>query len=555
MWIHPLAGKPAPASMLINIPRLVAAYYTERPDMSVLTQRVAFGTSGHRGTSFELNFNEWHMLAIAQAICQYRAQHGIHGPLFLGIDTHALSIPAQDSVLQVMAANGVTVLLAPFREYTPTPAISLAILAYNRSRVSGFADGIILSPSHNPPEFGGLKYNTSQGDGADVIATNWIEKKANEFLFLDLHGIKKMSLAQARQSSFIQEYDFLGNYVDALASVIDLEVIHHAALHIGVDPMGGAGVHYWERIASQYELDIDIISTEVDERFAFMTLDWDGKIRLDPSSQYVMQRLIQRKDNFDIAFACDTDHDRHGIVTSDAGLMPANHFLVAAIDYVFQHRPDWNTNAAIGKNIVCTELIDRVAHALGRDVYETPVGFKWFGGVLYQGCLGFAGEESAGATLLRRDGSVWTTDKDGIVMGLLAAEMMAVTHTSPSQQYKTQSEIFGQPAAGRVEGFASEAQRVILSVLTYPQLACNRFAGEPVLNSITQAPGNHKEINGIKVMMENAWFVIRPSGTENLYKIYAESFLGEVHLQRLLEQVQILVDDLLQITISLPKES
>ncbi|MFZ6849330.1 alpha-D-glucose phosphate-specific phosphoglucomutase [Undibacterium sp. RuRC25W] len=545
MWIHPLAGKPVPEDMLVNIPRLVAAYYTERPDMSDPAQRVIFGTSGHRGTSLKVSFNEWHLMAIAQAICEYRAEHGIHGPLFLGIDTHALSIPAQDTVLQVMTANGVTVLQAPFREYTPTPAISLAILAFNHGRQSGFADGIVLSPSHNPPDFGGLKYNTCQGDGADTRITDWIEKKANEYLAIGLHGIKKIRLSEVRKTSFVQEYDFLGKYVSALACVVDMESIHHSALHIGVDPMGGAGVHYWDRIASLYNIDLDMINTKVDERFAFMPLDWDGKIRLDPSSVYAMQGLIERKEDFDVAFACDTDHDRHGIVTHDDGLMPPDHFLVTAIDYVFQHRPAWNKHAAIGKNIVCTGLVDRIAHTLDREVYETPVGFKWFGGVLYQGSLGFAGEESAGATILRRDNTVWTTDKDGIVMGLLAAEMMAVTGISPGQRYRELSDIYGHPATGRLEGVANIEQRTMLAKLTFAQLTCHYFAGEAVLRFLTQAPGNHEPINGIKVVMENAWFVIRPSGTEDLYKIYAESFLGDVHLQTLLEQVQSIVTRLL----------
>ncbi|MBC3863386.1 alpha-D-glucose phosphate-specific phosphoglucomutase [Undibacterium jejuense] len=541
MWIHPLAGKPVPTSMLVNIPRLVAAYYTERPDVSVAAQAVIFGTSGHRGSSLTSSFNEWHLLAIAQAICDYRAEHGIHGPLYLGIDTHALSIPAQDSVLQVLVANGVTVLIAPDQEYTPTPAISLAILAFNHGRQSGFADGIVISPSHNPPEFGGLKYNTCQGDGADIRATNWIENKANEFLRLDLHGIKRVSIAQTRQTNFIHYYDFLGHYVDSLCEVLDINMLRHAALHIGVDPMGGAGVHYWERIAEQYALDLDIIDKQVDERFAFMTLDWDGKIRLDPASGYAMQRLIQRKADFDVAFGCDTDHDRHGIVTPECGLMPPNHFLVVAIDYLFQHRPAWNKHAGVGKNVVCTQLIDRVSTALNRDVYETPVGFKWFGGVLYQGALGFAGEESAGATLLRRDGSVWTTDKDGIVMGLLAAEILAATGISPGTHYQVLSDSFGHPDAGRVEGNADAQQRAILSTLHFSQLKKSEFGGEQVLRSTNEAQGNHQAINGLKVITENAWFVIRPSGTEDLYKIYAESFLGKPHLESLLKEVQSLV--------------
>ena len=545
MWTHPFAGEPALANMLINIPRLVAAYYTEQPDMSVAAQRVIFGTSGHRGSAFTLSFNEWHLLAIAQAICDYRAEHGIHGPLYLGIDTHALSIPAQESVLQVLVANGVTVLIAPNEEYTPTPAISLAILAFNHDRQSGFADGIVLSPSHNPPEFGGLKYNTCHGDGAAIQVTKWIENKANHFLRLNLHGVKRVSIEQTRYANLIHSYEFLGHYVDTLSKVLDVNVLRQAALHIGVDPMGGAGVHYWERIAEQYALDLDIIDQQVDERFAFMTLDWDGKIRLDPSSTFAMQRLIQRKGDFDIAFACDTDHDRHGIVTPDCGLMPSNHFLVVAVDYLFQHRPDWNKYAAIGKNVVCTELIERVSIALNREVYETPVGFKWFGDGLYQGVLGFAGEESAGATLLRRDGSVWTTDKDGIVMGLLAAEIVAATGRSLDMYYQGLSDRFGHADASKVEGKANTRQKKILSNLLFSQLKTSEFGGEPVLRSTNVAQGNHQAIDGLKVVTENAWFVIRPSGTEDLYKIYAESFLGESHLESLLKEVQSLIAPLI----------
>lgn len=544
MLTHPLAGQRVPTSMLVNLPRLIAAYYTERPDSAVRTQRVAFGTSGHRGSSFDVSFNEWHLLAIAQAICEYRSQHGIHGPLFLGIDTHALSIPAEDSVLQVLVANGVTVMLSKNREYTPTPAVSLAILSFNRGRQTGLADGIVLTPSHNPPEYGGLKYNGCKGDGADLQATTWIGQRANEILGLALYGVRKISLNEAKASPLVRHYDFLGAYVDALASVIDVDCLRHADLHIGVDPLGGAGVHYWERIASQYGLNLDILSTEVDERFAFMTLDWDGKIRLDPSSPYAMQRLIQRKGQYDVAFACDTDHDRHGIVTASAGLMPPNHFLAVAADYLFRHRPLWGAAPAIGKSVVCSEIIDRIAGALGRSVFETPVGFKWFGDRLYDGTLGLALEESAGASLLRCDGSVWTTDKDGIVMGLLSAEIMAATGTEPGLLYQHLSATFGKPAAIRVDCTATTQQKEILSELTFAQLACKEIAGEPILHAITLAPGNQESIGGIKLITHNAWLVIRPSGTELLYKIYAESYLGEQHLQRLIDEAKTLLNHL-----------
>jgi len=540
-WLHPLAGQPVPASMLVNLPRLIAAYYTERPDISIPAQQVAFGTAGHRGSSFDVSFNEWHLLAIAQAICEYRFQHGIHGPLFLGIDTHALSIPAKDSMLQVLIANGVAVLQASRREYTPTPALSLAILSFNRARQTGLADGVVLTPSHNPPESGGIKYNTCKGDGADMQATTWITKRANYFLSVVLNGVNQIPLSKVRASPLLLTYDFLGSYVDSLATVIDIEAIRHAALHIGVDPLGGAGVHYWERIATQYRLNLDLISTDVDERFAFMSLDWDGQIRLDPSSPYAMQRLIQRKTQYDVAFACDTDHDRHGIVTASAGLIPPNHFLAVAVDYLFRHRPLWDTSIAVGKSVVCSQIIDRIAQALEHSVYETPVGFKWFGDRLYDGTLGFAGEESAGASLLRRDGSVWTTDKDGIVMGLLAAEIMAVTGTEPGLLYGHLSSTFGNPAAKRIDCIATSRQKEILASLHFAQLARHEIAGEPILHSSTLASGNQQAIGGIKLTMKNAWLVIRPSGTESLYKIYAESFLGDAHLQQVIDEAQLLL--------------
>lgn len=540
--ISPLAGKPAPRSLLVDVPRLVSAYYTNVPDPSVPSQRVAFGTSGHRGSSFECSFNEWHVLAVTQAICQYRQRHGITGPLFLGIDTHALSHPACASALEVLAANGVEVLLASNDEYTPTPAISHAILTYNRRRNSGLADGIVVTPSHNPPEYGGFKYNPANGGPAGSDITADIEAAANCFLKAKLAGVKRMPYTRALKALTTHRHDYLSTYVADLDSVIDFDLIRAAKIRIGVDPLGGAGVHYWARIAEQYRLDLTVVSEVIDPTFGFMTLDWDGRIRMDPSSSYAMQRLQGMKDDFDIAFACDTDHDRHGIVTPSAGLMPPNHYLCVAIDYLFKHRSAWGAHAAIGKTVVSSSLIDRVATRLGRTLYEVPVGFKWFAPGLLDGALGFGGEESAGASFLRRDGTVWTTDKDGLVPALLAAEITARYGNDPAQAYAQLVQQLGEPAADRVEAAATTAQKAQLAALTPASIHARELAGDTINTVLTHAPGNGAAIGGIKVVSENGWFAARPSGTEDIYKIYAESFTGKQHLQRILKEAQAIVD-------------
>ena len=540
--ISPLAGKPAPRSLLVDVPRLVSAYYTNVPDPSVPSQRVAFGTSGHRGSSFQCSFNEWHVLAVTQAICQYRQRHGITGPLFLGIDTHALSHPACASALEVLAANGVEVLLASNDEYTPTPAISHAILTYNRRRNSGLADGIVVTPSHNPPEYGGFKYNPANGGPAGSDITADIEAAANCFLKAKLAGVKRMPYTRALKALTTHRHDYLSTYVADLDNVIDFDLIRAAQIRIGVDPLGGAGVHYWARIAEQYRLDLTVVSEVTDPTFGFMTLDWDGRIRMDPSSSYAMQRLQGMKDDFDIAFACDTDHDRHGIVTPTAGLMPPNHYLCVAIDYLFKHRSAWAAHAAIGKTVVSSSLIDRVATRLGRTLYEVPVGFKWFAPGLLDGALGFGGEESAGASFLRRDGTVWTTDKDGLVPALLAAEITARCGHDPAQAYAQLAQQLGEPAADRVEAPATTAQKAQLAALTPASIHARELAGDTINTVLTHAPGNGAAIGGIKVVSENGWFAARPSGTEDIYKIYAESFTGKQHLQRILKEAQAIVD-------------
>lgn len=457
MEISPLAGKPAPTSMLVNVPRLITAYYTERPDPTVPGQRVAFGTSGHRGSSFDTSFNEWHVLAISQAICDYRASQGINGPLYLGIDTHAVSEPACASALEVLAANGVEVMLAERGEYTPTPAISLAILAYNRGRTAGMADGIVITPSHNPPDNGGFKYNPPNGGPADTDVTDWIESTANGYLHNALNGVKRISVETALRAATTHRYDYLNNYVNELGQVIDMAVIRGARLRLGVDPLGGAGVHYWARISERYDFNLTVISDEVDPTFRFMTVDWDGRIRMDPSSPYAMARLIGLKDQYHIAFACDTDHDRHAIVTAGSGLIPPNHYLSVAIDYLFSHRPHWPEHAAVGKTVVSSQMIDRVCARLGRRLVEVPVGFKWFSAGLCDGSLGFGGEESAGASFLRLYGSVWTTDKDGLVPALLAAEMTARTGRDPGEIYRRLARDLGDPVADRIEVPATPA--------------------------------------------------------------------------------------------------
>ena len=544
--ISPLAGHPASQSSLINVAKLVTAYYSDEPDPAIAAQRVAFGTSGHRGSAFDRSFNEWHVLAMTQAICEYRKAKDINGPLFLGIDTHALSEPACASALEVLAANGVDVMLAVGDEYTPTPVVSHAILGHNRGRSPGnswcLADGIVITPSHNPPRDGGFKYNPPHGGPASADITTHIEAAANDFLATRLEGVRRMSHVEALQAATTHRHDYLNAYVNDLASVIDMDAIRDAKIRMGVDPLGGAGVHYWNAIAERYRLDLTVVSDTVDQTFGFMTLDWDGKIRMDPSSKYAMQGLQGIKDSFDIAFACDTDHDRHGIVTRSAGLLAPDHYLAVAIDYLFQHRPEWGRQAAIGKTVVSTRLIDQVAGRLGRKLYEVPVGFKWFAAGLLDGSLGFAGEESAGATFLRRDGMVWTTDKDGIVAALLSAEITARMGRDPGVLYAELANQFGNPVADRVEAPANTLQKKQLARLSAQQIGSTDLAGENIDSVLSTAPGNGAPIGGIKVVARSGWFAARPSGTEDIYKIYAESFRDRDHLQRILEEAQIIVD-------------
>jgi phosphoglucomutase len=541
MQVSPLAGKPATPELLVDVPKLITAYYAERPDPSVAAQRVAFGTSGHRGSALERAFNEWHILAITQAICAYRKGRNISGPLFLGMDTHALSMPAYASALEVLAANGVDVMVAPGDEYTPTPVISHAILSYNRGRSSAPADGIVVTPSHNPPDSGGFKYNPPTGGPADTDVTAWIQQQANSMLEAGLHGVERVTYAQARRAASTRSYDYLHAYVADLGAVIDFDAIRGATIRLGVDPLGGAGVHYWKQIASRYGLDLTVLNEEVDPTFRFMSVDWDGKIRMDPSSPYAMQRLIGLKDRFDVAFACDTDHDRHGIVTRSAGLLQPNHYLAVAIQYLFRHRPHWRPDAAVGKTVVSSSLIDRVAAALGRRLYEVPVGFKWFVGGLLDGTLGFAGEESAGASFLRRDGSVWATDKDGIIPTLLAAEMTARLGRDPGESYRELTRELGDAVYERVDAPATPAEKAALQKLTPAQVSATQLAGEPIETMLTTAPGNGSAIGGLKVIAANGWFAARPSGTENIYKIYAESFRDAEHLRRIQEEAQAIV--------------
>ncbi|WP_313325731.1 phosphoglucomutase (alpha-D-glucose-1,6-bisphosphate-dependent) [Pseudomonas qingdaonensis] len=542
MKLSPLAGKPAPASVLVDIPQLLTAYYTGQPDAGVATQRVAFGTSGHRGSSVDLGFNEAHVLAISQAICLYRKAQGIDGPLFIGIDTHALSTPAAATALEVLAANGVEVMLAKDDEYTPTPAISHAIICYNRGRSRGLADGIVITPSHNPPQSGGFKYNPPNGGPADSDVTKWIEAKANQLLADGLKGVQRMGHAQALKASTTHRHDYLGSYVSDLVNVIDFDVIRGAGLRLGVDPLGGAGVRYWSAIAEHYKLDLDVVNTEVDPTFRFMCVDWDGQIRMDPSSPYAMQGLIGLRDRFDVAFGCDPDHDRHGIVTPSGGLLAPNNYLAVSIDYLFQNRPQWRADAAVGKTVVSSGMIDRVAARLGRRLYEVPVGFKYFADGLFDGSLGFGGEESAGASFLRKDGTVWSTDKDGLIPSLLAAEMTARTGRDPSQSYEALAEALGRPFSTRVDAKATPQQKAQLGKLSPQQVKSTTLAGEPIEQILSHAPGNDQAIGGLKVMTANGWFAARPSGTEDIYKIYAESFVDDAHLQRLVGEAQELVD-------------
>ena len=542
MKISPLAGHPAPPAMLLDVAKLVTAYYTEIPDPAVPAQRVVFGTSGHRGTAFERTFNERHVVAISEAICRYRRGRGIDGPLFLGIDTHALSLPACATALEVLAAHGVDVMLAEHDEYTPTPAVSHAILCYNRGRTTGLADGIVITPSHNPPDNGGYKYNPPNGGPAETDVTNWIEARANELMERGLEGVKRLPYEKALRAGTTHRHDYLNTYVADLGNVVDMEAIRGAGIRLGVDPLGGAGVHYWAPIAERYHLDLTVVSDVVDQTFRFMTVDWDGRIRMDPSSPYAMQRLIGLKDRFDVAVACDTDHDRHGIVTRSTGLLPPNHYLTVAIHHLFRHRPHWRPDAGVGKTVVSSGTIDRVSAKLGRRLHEVPVGFKWFVPGLGDGSLGFGGEESAGASFLRRDGTVWTTDKDGIVPALLAAEITAREGRDPGEIYGDLTREFGDPAYDRVEAPATAAQRKLLAALSPDQVRCPDLAGEKVQSIINVAPGNHAPIGGVKVTAATGWFAARPSGTEDIYKIYAESFRGKDQLKRIVEEAQTVVD-------------
>jgi phosphoglucomutase len=545
MKLSPLAGKPAEPSMLVNVPRLVTAYYTETPDPSVPEQRVGFGTSGHRGSAFDRAFNEWHILAISQAICLYRKRQKIDGPLFLGMDTHALSVPAMASALEVLAASGVEVMLAKGDEYTPTPAISHAILTYNRGRKTGLADGIVITPSHNPPHDGGFKYNPPNGGPAESAVTGWIGAKANEFLENGLRGLKRIPFEKALHVSTTHRHDYLNAYIADLANVIDMDAIRGAKISLGVDPLGGAGVHYWAPIAERYGLNLAVVNEAVDPTFRFMSVDWDGQIRMDPSSPYAMQSLIGLKDRFQVAFACDTDHDRHGIVTRSAGLLPPNHYLSVAIFYLFQHRPKWREAAAVGKTVVSSQMIDRVTAKLGRKLYEVPVGFKWFVDGLFDGSLGFAGEESAGVSFARLDGGVWTTDKDGIAPALLAAEITARMDRDPGEIYRELTREFGESVYNRIEAPATQEQKEILASLSPQQVRSTDLAGEKIQAILTKAPGNGAPLGGLKVVAESGWFAARPSGTEDIYKIYAESFRGADHLRRIQEEAQAIVNDTL----------
>jgi phosphoglucomutase len=540
--IDPLAGQPAPADRLVDVPRLVTAYFTDRPDPGEPAQRVAFGTSGHRGSSLDLSFNETHVLAISQAICHYRSQKNISGPLFIGFDTHALSAPAFASALEVLCGNGVEVMTAAHGEYTPTPAVSHAILNYNRGRTAGLADGIVITPSHNPPDSGGFKYNPPDGGPADTQVTSWIENRANELMSASTSCIARIDFAKARRAATTHSHDYVEAYVSDLENVIDMAIIRGSKIRLGVDPLGGAGVHYWARIAERYKVDLRVVNDEVDPTFRFMTLDWDGKIRMDPSSPYAMHRLIALKDRYDVAFACDTDHDRHGIVTASAGLMPPNHYLSVAVDYLFRDRNGWRADAAVGKTVVSSVMIDRVAARLGKRLYEVPVGFKWYVAGLLDGSLGFGGEESAGASFNRFDGRAWSTDKDGIAAALLSAEITARSGRDPGQAYRELARDLGDPVANRVDAPATPAQKRTLSKLDSAQIRTTEIAGDKIERVLTTAPGNDAPIGGVKVISKSGWFAARPSGTENIYKIYAESFRDEAHLQRLLADAQSVVD-------------
>lgn len=542
MALHPLAGKPAPRDILVNVPRLVSAYYTKSPDVSVREQRVSFGTSGHRGSSLQSSFNEAHILATVQAVCDYRRSQGIAGPLYLGADTHALSEPARVSALEVLAANGVTAMIDANDGYTPTPAVSHAILQHNRdARGAKRADGLVITPSHNPPEDGGIKYNPPHGGPADTDATGVIQHAANQLLEQGNAGVKRWSYDKALAAATTHRFDFTSPYVAALAEAIDLDLVKSSGLRIGVDPLGGSGIGYWAPIAERYGLNLKVVNEVVDPTFAFMTVDKDGKIRMDCSSPYAMASLIALKDDYDIAFGNDADYDRHGIVTPSSGLLNPNHYLAVAIEYLFAHRSGWSPDAAVGKTLVSSGMIDRVATALGRRLAEVPVGFKWFVGGLLDGSFGFGGEESAGASFLRQDGTVWTTDKDGILLDLLAAEMTAKTGRDPGELYRDLTEKHGSPVYERIDAPATPEQKAVLKKLSPKQVAASDLAGEAIAQKLTSAPGNGAAIGGLKVTTENGWFAARPSGTEAVYKIYAESFKGAAHLKQIQEQAKSIV--------------
>ena len=545
MTINPAAGKLADPSILVNVPRLITAYYELRPDPTNPSQRVVFGTSGHRGSAFDVAFNEWHILAITQAICDYRKQQSVDGPLFLGIDTHALSEPAFASALEVLAANNVEVMLSQGTPYTPTPAVSHAILVFNRARKSGFADGIVITPSHNPPDDGGFKYDPPHGGPADSSVTSWIESRANDLLQHDLEGVKRTLFDKALRAPTTHKHDFLSHYVGDLDGVVDMNVVRNSKIALGVDPFGGAGIDYWPRIAEQYGLDLTIVNQSVDPTFRFMCVDWDGQIRMDPSSPYAMQRLIALKDRFDIAFASDTDHDRHGIVTKGSGLLPPNHYLSACVSYLFANRANWSKNVAVGKTVVSSSMIDRVSDRLGRRLDEVPVGFKFFVDGLLTGRLGFGGEESAGSSFLRREGSAWTTDKDGIIACLLSAEITARTGKDPGEIYRELTRELGDPVYERTDAPATPEQKAVLARLSPSDIHAAELAGQPIEKTLTTASGDGNPIGGIKVIAKDGWFAARPSGTEEIYKIYAESFLGQDHLRQIQEEAQTIVSETL----------
>ena len=543
--ISPLAGKPVPATLLVNIPRLVTAYFALTPDPAITAQRVAFGTSGHRGSAFAAAFNEAHILAISQAVCHYRRHAGIDGPLFLGMDTHGLSEPAFASALEVLAANGVVTMIDEHGGYTPTPVISHAILTYNHGRRTGLADGIVISPSHNPPDEGGFKYNPANGGPADIDVTSWIQDAANGILVKQLQGVRRIPYEQARKAACVHLHDYVTPYVADLANVLDMEAIRAAAVRIGIDPLGGAAIQYWAPIIERYKIDATVVNDAIDPTFRFMTVDWDGKVRMDCSSPYAMTRLVAMADKFDIAFANDTDADRHGIVCPSSGLMNPNQYLAAAIAYLYAHRPSWRGDSAVGKTVVSSGMIDRVVGKLGRKLIEVPVGFKWFSAGLIDGSLGFGGEESAGASFLRRDGSVWTTDKDGLIMGLLAAEISARTGKDPSQFYRSATQDLGRSFYQRIDAPASSDQKKRLATLAPEQFDAKDLGGEPIEATLTRAPGNNEPIGGVKVIARNGWFAARPSGTEDIYKIYAESFLSADHLLQIQRDAQAAIDRVL----------